>query len=120
MKDKLRTVIEDQHLEKARNDWVPRAFPRAYVDRPDIMVISGVRRCGKSVLLQQIRTTQPERDYYLNFDDERLFDFTVEHFQLLHEVLIERFGTQRTFYFDEIQNVAGWERFVRRLHDAGN
>lgn len=120
MKDKLRTVIEDQHLEKTRNDWVPRAFPRTYADRPDIMVISGVRRCGKSVMLQQIRATQPERDYFLNFDDERLFDFTVEHFQLLHEVLIERFGVQRTFYFDEIQNVPGWERFVRRLHDAGN
>jgi predicted AAA+ superfamily ATPase len=43
----------------------------------------------------------------------------VEHFQLLHETFIELFGVQRTFYFDEIQNIPGWERFVRRLHDEG-
>lgn len=29
------------------------------------------------------------------------------------------YGEQQVFYFDEIQNVQGWERFVRRLHDVG-
>jgi predicted AAA+ superfamily ATPase len=27
---------------------------------------------------------------------------------------------KKTFYFDEIQNIEGWEIFVRRLHDQGN
>ena len=120
MKDKLRTVIEDQHQEQGKADWVIREYPAEYVNRPDVLVISGIRRCGKSVLLQQIRARQRERDYFVNFDDERLSDFKAEDFQALHEVLIERFGEQHTFYFDEIQNVAGWERFVRRLHDEGN
>ena len=84
------------------------------------MIISGVRRCGKSTLLQQIRATQTEKDYYINFDDERLVSFKVEDFQMLLEVLHELFGAQKTFYFDEIQNVDQWERFVRRLHDTGN
>jgi hypothetical protein len=83
------------------------------------VVISGVRRCGKSTLLHQIRHDNAEQDFYFNFDDERLVNFTVEHFQLLQQVLIELFGEQNTFYFDEIQNVTGWERFVRRLHDYG-
>jgi uncharacterized protein len=34
--------------------------------------------------------------------------------------ILEFHGKQKTFYFDEIQNIAGWERFVRRLHDEGN
>jgi hypothetical protein len=84
-----------------------------------IVIISGIRRCGKSVLLQQIRKKQREQDYYLNFDDERLINFSVDHFQLLYEVFVELFGVQNTLYFDEIQNVLGWERFVRRLHDSG-
>jgi len=51
----------------------------------------------------------------LNFDDECLIHFKVEDFQLLLELFGERFGKQTKFYFDEIQNVSGWERFVRRL-----
>jgi hypothetical protein len=35
------------------------------------VVISGIRRCGKSTLLQAIRAKNKEQDYYLNFDDER-------------------------------------------------
>ncbi|MHB2155240.1 ATP-binding protein [Calditrichota bacterium GD2] len=56
----------------------------------------------------------------MNFDDERLIHFTVNDFQKLHELFIELFGKQSTFYFDEIQNIKGWERFVRRLHETGN
>ncbi|MBN2543095.1 AAA family ATPase [bacterium] len=44
-------------------------------------------------------------------------DFTVGDFQMLYEVLVELFGEKDTFCFDEIQNIQGWERFVRRLHD---
>lgn len=86
----------------------------------NISVISGVRRCGKSTLLQEIRSKNIEKDYFFNFDDERLVNFKVEDFQLLYEVFIGLFGKQSTFYFDEIQNVVGWERFVRRLHDYKN
>jgi len=86
----------------------------------EVAVISGVRRCGKSTLLHEIRSKNTEKDYYFNFDDERLVNFKLDDFQLLYEVFIELFGKQSTFYFDEIQNVSGWERFVRRLHDYKN
>jgi putative ATP-binding protein len=87
------------------------------VESPEILVISDIRRCGKSVLLQQIRSRQTEQDFYLNFDDERLINFTVNDFQTLYEAFIELFGEQKIFYFNEIQSVIGWERFVRRLYD---
>ena len=84
-----------------------------------VVIISGIRRCGKSTLLQQIRAQQGERDFYLNFDDDRLCQFAVDDFQMLLEIFIEMYGEQKIFYFDEIQNVPGWERFIRRLHDQG-
>ena len=85
-------------------------------DTPFVIIISGVRRCGKSTLLNEIKTTDC---YYVNFDDERFIDFSVRDFQTMYELLIELFGEKETFLFDEIQNIEGWERFVRRLHDDG-
>lgn len=118
MKEILKQIIFDQQ-ERQLVGMINRDIDNSLITSPEILVISGIRRCGKSVLLQQIRAEQPEKDYYLNFDDERLINFKVGDFQTLYETFIELFGEQRTFYFDEIQNITGWERFVRRLYDAG-
>jgi len=119
MKDTLRQVILDQQQQEY-DRFIERKIDQQLIDCEEILIISGLRRCGKSVLLQQIRTTQTEKNYFINFDDERLVGFNVEHFQILNEVFIELFGIQQKYYFDEIQNIIGWERFVRRLYDAGN
>ena len=119
MKDLIKTVIFDQQRMVWNKNFIPRSFPENIMTSETIVVISGIRRCGKSTMLSQIRNENREKDYYMNFDDERLIRFSVDHFQLLHETFIELFGIQRTFYFDEIQNISGWERFVRRLHDEG-
>jgi uncharacterized protein len=84
------------------------------------VIISGLRRGGKSTLLGQIRHKSTDRDYFINFDDDRLVNFKLDDFQALYELFIELYGQQKTFYFDEIQNIPEWERFVRRLHDLGN
>ncbi|MDP4009765.1 MAG: ATP-binding protein [Candidatus Shapirobacteria bacterium] len=90
------------------------------ISAPQITVISGLRRVGKSTLLAQIANKYLKDDYYfVNFEDERLLNFEVKDFDLLHETLISLFGEKHTFLFDEIQNVPEWERFVRRLHDQG-
>jgi predicted AAA+ superfamily ATPase len=120
MKQELKKIIIDQQQNLLWNTKnIVRNIPKKFVKSPEILVISGIRRCGKSTLLQQIRATLPEQNYYLNFDDERLVGFSVNDFQTLYETFLELFGEQKTFYFDEIQNVPGWERFVRRLHDYG-
>jgi predicted AAA+ superfamily ATPase len=120
MKDTLKTIIADQRdFFESASHLIDRDIPQNLIDCCEILVISGIRRSGKSTLLQQIRRNREEKDYYLNFDDDRLVHFTVNDFQTLYELFIELFGVQKTFYFDEIQNVAGWERFVRRLHDRG-
>ena len=92
----------------------------SFVPASQILITIGIRRSGKSTIMQQIREQQSEQDFYLNFEDERLTSFSVQDFQTLLDAFIELFDVQKTFYFDEIQNIPGWERFIRRLHDQGN
>ena len=116
----IKSVIYDQQLLYKNKSLVGRLFVPDFSKDKEITILSGIRRSGKSSLLNIVRTQNKEKDYFINFDDERLASFTVNDFQNLYEVFIEIFGEQKTFYFDEIQNVEGWERFVRRLHDNGN
>jgi len=87
---------------------------------PHIIVLTGLRRVGKSTLLRQIiqKYYNDQSFYYINFEDERLFKFQAEDFNLLYEALIELYGEQKTFFIDEIQNVEHFENFVRRFYDA--
>src|SRR3990167_855834 len=67
----------------------------------EIIVLSGMRRCGKSVLLEHIRRVhQTGNDYYFNFEDERLVNFRAEDFEVLHQTFISLYGVQNNFYFD--------------------
>ena len=117
-KIELKAIIIDQNKRKQEENLADRdLFDKleSYIKNDLIIIISGVRRCGKSTLLSQIRKKHP--GYYINFDDERLINFKVEDFQILEELFIELYGEKKIFYFDEIQNIPIWERFVRRLHD---
>jgi len=114
IQDQKQLMWKDEYIERERiADIQPGRQNR------QIIIITGIRRCGKSTLLQQIRKKEKYADYYMNFDDERLLNFRVDDFQTLYELFIELYGEQDIFYFDEIQNIAGWERFIRRLHDYG-
>ncbi len=83
-------------------------------------VVKGVRRCGKSTLLKQIMKQKFGEEFlYFDFDDEIIISFKAEDFQSLMEVLIELFGDKKTVFFDEIQNITGWELFINRLLRQG-
>ncbi len=81
------------------------------------VVVSGMRRAGKSTLLKQVALKYyNEKDYYyFNFEDERLLNLKGEDLNQLFEVLVELFGEKKVFFLDEIQNVSNWEVFVRRM-----
>ncbi|MBY0543931.1 MAG: ATP-binding protein [Gammaproteobacteria bacterium] len=88
---------------------------------PHIIAITGMRRCGKSTLmLQALRQAFADQVYYLDFEDERLIDFSVNDFNLLYEIFIELFGEKKIFFFDEIQVVTQWETFTRRMYKSAN
>jgi uncharacterized protein len=89
-----------------------------YRDHPQIVVISGVRRCGKSTLLRQF--TELFTSYlYLNLDDERFAGITIRDLTEIAKIFEEISPGVRTIFIDEIQNVPEWERFIRRIHDDG-
>lgn len=83
-----------------------------------VLVIQGVRRCGKSTLMAQIMTTlqlNPLDCTFVNFEDPRLSDAL--DFQLLdairHSAHQRRPKAKRHYFFlDEIQNVAGWQKWL--------
>jgi uncharacterized protein len=82
-----------------------------------IKVITGVRRCGKSVLAHRVLRGQPYG--YVNFDDERLFSLSTGALNNVLEVLIEITPSMRFVLLDEIQNIEGWELFANRLQRQG-
>ena len=88
---------------------------------PHVVVLTGIRRSGKSTTLRQIIDKYYNNSdfYYINFEDERLFNFKSHDFNNIYEVLIELFGKQKTFFIDEIQNINKFENFVRRFNDNG-
>lgn len=87
-----------------------------------IIIISGMRRVGKSTLLTEIMTllSSTNKTYcYVNFEDECFLGFEAKDFEKLNEILIEIYGSSDFYFFDEIQNINNFESFVRRLQDDG-
>jgi len=79
-------------------------------------VISGIRRAGKSTLLKQL-TSDKTSFAYLNFEDVRIFGFDLKDFKRLEETFASQ-DISDLYFFDELQNVEGWERYVRTLLDT--
>jgi len=79
------------------------------------LVVSGIRRCGKSVLLHQFIRNEIDEVFYFNFADIRLYEFSASDFVLLDEII--RGSGKKILFFDEIQIVKGWELFVRQKLD---
>ncbi|MRX46087.1 ATP-binding protein [Pedobacter puniceum] len=80
-----------------------------------VQIVSGIRRCGKSTLLQIIMS-EYKNIAYINFEDPRLFNFEVTDFPKLEAIFPE---DTEAYFFDEIQNVENWEIYIRQLHDLG-
>jgi predicted AAA+ superfamily ATPase len=91
--------------------------------------VTGIRRAGKTTFLHQMRRRHAdqgmphERLPYLLFEDERLASLDAGHLGAVVDEYYRRFPRLRdaetvVWCFDEIQMVAGWERFVRRLLDT--
>jgi len=116
-------VLEQDRDRRGIETGIPRSalsIALRHVDVPHAVIISGIRRSGKSTLLNQIIANLYKNGvYYLNFEDERLVDFNVEDFNYLYEVFLELHGDKKPFFLDEVQNVPRWELFVRRMQGKG-
>lgn len=79
------------------------------------LIVSGVRRCGKSTLLFQLLNAKYQEALYLNFEDPRLYDFERNDFTRLDEIILE--SNYKVLFFDEIQIINEWERYIRQKLD---
>ena len=98
---------------------------RASKDTPFIKVVKGLRRCGKSSLLELFRRelivsgVDPGRMISINFEYDDP-DIPKEHSALTKYVQDRvEMGKGTYLFFDEIQNVDGWEHSVRTFYDLG-
>ena len=99
-------------------------FPRQYdLDSFPLQVFVGVRRSGKSFLLFQKMHQMLDAGHtwadmlYLDFEDTRLEGFTADDFNLILECHQEMYGKRPMLFFDEMQNIDGWQKFARNLAD---
>ena len=81
------------------------------------MIVSGIRRCGKSTLLFQLLKERYPDALYLNFEDPRLYEFERKDFVRLDKVIGDT--GSKVLLFDEIQIIPEWERYVRQKLDEG-
>mgnify|MGYP000740531525 CR=1 FL=1 len=84
-------------------------------------VLVGVRQAGKSYMLykraKQLLTAghMLEEFVYIDFDDERLIEMTSDDFDIILQTYKAIYPYKPILFFDEIQNIDGWEHFARRL-----
>jgi len=117
-KETLRKIV---NLQRDELEMFEQGIEREDVNQIDMnvpfaVILSGIRRTGKSTLLRQLMK-KVKGFYYFNFEDSRATGFGIEDFEKLEEIFHEDYGDYSYYFFDEIQNVQKWELFVRRLVD---
>lgn len=110
-------IIREQYLSKIR----------PFYDQDLIKVITGIRRCGKSVLLRQIidelikdNNIKESQIIYINFEFE---DYSfIKNDMDLNDYIVKKMTSNEKYYlfFDEIQNVLNWEKAVNSLKAQKN
>ena len=124
--DRIREVLIRQKKRLfVEKDLVSREILKdilKFLEDKRIIIISGMRRVGKSTLLMEIimHLKSKTKNYcYINFEDESFLNFEAKDFEKLNEILMETYGVADYYFFDEIQNIINFESFVRRLQDDG-
>ncbi|BAD86011.1 predicted ATPase, AAA superfamily [Thermococcus kodakarensis KOD1] len=126
MKESLARVLTEW-----QETWTPELIERDFdfsliPEKPrKVVTFAGCRRTGKTYLMFQLinelsKKVPKERIFYINFEDERL-EKNISTLTGLIPTIEELFGTSAELYLflDEIQNVEGWDSWVRRVHDSG-
>lgn len=121
-RDVLKQIIIDQKEMYLGNPLISRDYD---LEENVNYCFVGIRRTGKSYMMyQQIHNLMNDgisssQIVYVNFEDERLLEIGVDDLNTILELGIEFSGLKGKPYLflDEIQNVDGWEKFVRRVVD---
>lgn len=117
-KETFRTLIREGQEEIKEVVLYNRPFEFEEYGR---YVLVGVRQAGKSYMLYKRAKQLIEEGHaleevvYIDFDDERLLGMTAQDFDLILQAYASMYSHQPLLFFDEIQNINGWEHFARRM-----
>jgi len=119
MKDIFKKIIKEFH-EKG----IPRVYSRSYelpLNSGKVISVIGPRRSGKTFLFYDLISKLDDitKAVYINFEDER-FNIKSTDLQYIYDAYLELYpeNDEIYFFFDEIQEIVGWEKFVRRSYDT--
>ena len=117
----MRQIIKRQKQEKelvASSDFISRDVAEkvdTYLKQDIIKVVTGVRRCGKSIFCFMMLQ---EADFgYVNFDEKELAG--LENYDEILRYIQEFYGDVEYLFLDEVQNLENWELWVNSLHRRG-
>jgi len=117
-KQTIEQIIGHQEEQKQnKKETLPRKHFTFSEKNSHAMIISGIRRCGKSTLLGQIKSQLQGNSLSINFEDPRLSGFDASDFLRFDEIVKEK--KVEILLFDEIQNVKQWENYIRYKLDEG-
>jgi len=130
IKENLKVVIKEFH-DFTLPDLIERdldinfSILRSPIKK--IITIIGPRRAGKTYFLFQTikkllaKEVEITDIIYINFEDERILPMKPEDLEHILNAYFELYTAKsKPFIFlDEIQNISGWDKFVRRLNDQG-
>ncbi|HIP50597.1 MAG TPA: ATP-binding protein, partial [Campylobacterales bacterium] len=128
-------MLTKNQLFEILSDWnywdrpFPKTFDREryqeklthFSESDEVIVIKGIRRCGKSTLLINEmkrlvkKGVEVERLLFVNFEDARLISHLgIELLSLIKDVYMEFVNPQGKpfLFFDEVQNIEHWEKWV--------
>ncbi len=121
-KEIIKRLIAEKQSEIPRIELIERSHQLEPIAN---YVFIGLRRAGKSYLMYQLihegirnGTLKIEEVLYINFEDERITTIKAENLGAILDAYNEMYDAKPTLFLDEIQNINGWEKFVRRLADS--
>ena len=129
--------MNKESIKYVMRQFVDRPLPVVFrreldvpVDSGKVITLVGSRRTGKTFLMFQIMKDlfasgiEKEQVVYLNFEDDRLYPVESSDLDLIltahSELFPEASRKKRYLFFDEVQNICGWERYIRRINDTEN
>lgn len=121
MKDTIKSIIKDFH-RRGLPEFISRDIDIP-VKSGKVVCVIGPRRAGKTYLMYKVISEIKDitNVIYLNFEDERL-DIKAKDLNLIIDAYFELYPDKKEseifFFFDELQEIEGWEKFVRRIYDT--
>jgi len=128
--DEIIRILFDWNLwGKKQETGIVRAFYTDFIhpffDTNQVIVVTGIRRSGKSTIMLQLAKTlvengvKPEDTLFVNFEDYRFYNLSLKTLDEVYDAYLRKIAKNKKIFlfFDEIHKIKGWEKFVRTLVD---